>query len=155
MKKIYTHKRSIDVFYSLKKQTRLYLDDHMQFRTIDNGVKPKINILQPNFCYTNFIWFESCIVDFEIYFKLTKFKGRLNWFLIGKEQLQLKNKKKIKLIKTHYKDNNETYRITFNFRAKPDKSYAIMGQIAKPNFNNELNLSIDFLEVKAQIIETA
>ena len=148
MLSVFSHKQLLDPFYSLKKQNRRYLDDHMQFRSNAENTKPLIKFDQPNFCYTNFIWFADNAVDFEIDFQLENYNGKIKWLIIEKSQLQMKPRHKI-LTKT---TAAKLGKISINFKAEPHKTYALIGQFPPKLLNKEFQFSIQRLNVFARIV---
>lgn len=152
MLNMYESRRSLDPFYSLKKNCRLYLDDHISYRADQIENTPAIKLTQANFCFTDFIWFNQSTVHFHIAFKLGAFKGKINWILVEKEQLNLKTRKNIDKKVIQYKMDSGLLQLGFVFKAKPRMTYAVIGQVQKGLFKkNEPELVIEYLHIDARV----
>ena len=149
VKNLYSSRRNLDPFYSLNKKTRLYLDDHITFRTNESNKNP-IKLDRANFCFTDFVYFGAGNVSISINYKLEKHKGRINLKVVEKYPMEIKQKTELftKFIKHSVKTDSQT--IQFNFKADPEKVYAIIGQIApKEMRKNDIKLNLTSLSVTA------
>ncbi|MFK8013364.1 MAG: class I SAM-dependent methyltransferase [Marinicellaceae bacterium] len=151
---LFTDKRSIDPFYSLNKNSRLFLDDHMKFRVESKNDNRLIKLDRANFCFTDYIYFEDHHASFTISYELSEYKGKVNWFLVEKDSFQIKGKTRKKSLMVKHKQDDSSHNISFDFVAEPHKVYAIIGQIPPKNFDsNMLELSIKNLNVFAQLVK--
>ena len=149
---LYTDKRSLDPFYSLNKTSRLFLDDHVQFRVSGNQNTVELN--KANFCFTDYIFFDNKHASFSVNYELSHFNDKVNWFLVEKHPLQIKGKSKLKSLQVNHKNVERSQTISFDFVADPEKVYAVIGQIAPKYFNKEkIELSIININVFAQLVK--
>ncbi len=151
---LYAEKRSLDPFYSLNNNSRLFLDDHIQFRAKEDKNNNLIKLNKANFCFTDFISFNDKHATFVIDYELNNFAGRVNWFLVEKQPMQIKGRTKLQSLYVKHKKDSKNQYVSFDFKADPEKVYAVIGQIAPKIFNKKtVELKISNLNVFAQIID--
>lgn len=152
MTNMYACNRTLNPFHSLMKQNRTFLDDHMQFRSTESFIKPKVKLIDPKFCFTDFIWFEDNQAKFDITFKLNGYVGIVMWFLIEKEQLNGRTRRVIKKKLIHYNSESNLEQSSFIFTAKKNRVYAVRGQVSLDLYKKgQVKLAIDYLHVSTQL----
>ncbi len=152
LKNMFSSPRELDPFYSLNKKSRLYLDDHMQFRSMDDMSPPTLKLNNKNFCFTDYLFFGNNKAAFTINYDISNYTGKVNWLLVEKTPMQLRGKTKIQSKVINHKNLNGSTKVTFDFQAKPEKVYAVIGQVqSKLLVLKSLDFAIDHIYVSAQL----
>lgn len=126
----------------------------MQFRSSKDQNKDNISLDKANFCFTDFISFHKNKVAFTVNYELLNFKGRINWFLVEKNPMQIKDKKRLKVLHINHTKETKNQSVHFEFLAESDKVYAVIGQVAPKLFKkSKIEISISTLNAFAQLVK--